>query len=158
VCKVVGFTDLSKLAIKPECVLKMTYSINIEILIHCNNLPSIERFLRIYCITSPLSPLLYWYSNVHIDRYSARSLVCTSMKNSTSVLYWAYISRRRIPGSTRGSPPFYITNVGGGVNSGLNPGFGVLRCGHCTVYLTVIFTTIVSWRVIGWIDTEFDNT
>jgi hypothetical protein len=42
-------------------------------------------------------------------------------------LYRAHISGHQTPGSTRSSPPFYITNVG--VNPGLKPGFGVLRCG-----------------------------
>jgi hypothetical protein len=33
----------------------------------------------------PVCPSIYGYSDVHIDRYIAHSLVCTSMKNSTSV-------------------------------------------------------------------------
>jgi hypothetical protein len=47
----------------------------------------------------------------------------------------AHISRRQTPGSTRGStrgsPPPLLYNKCGGVNSGLKPGFGVLRCGPC---------------------------
>jgi hypothetical protein len=56
----------------------------VEIIVLCSKLPSIGGLLRIYNY-SPLSPFPYGYSDVHIDPYSAHSLVPTSMENSTSV-------------------------------------------------------------------------
>jgi hypothetical protein len=51
-----------------------------------------------------------------------------------------------------GFNPGFTPTPYAGVNSGLNPGFGVLRCGPCTVYLTVIFTTIVEELKSYWLN------
>jgi hypothetical protein len=48
-------------------------------------------------------------------------------------------------GFTRGSSPFYKPNEGG-VNPGLNPGFGVLRCGpRCTITIYKFTTPIYAY-------------
>jgi hypothetical protein len=51
------------------------------------------------------------------------------------ILHWAHISARQTTGLTRSSPspPPFVIQKGGGMNPGLNPGLGILRCGLCTV-------------------------
>jgi hypothetical protein len=57
-------------------------------------------------------------------------LCCIQHKDHFYILYKAHISGRQTPGLTWVHPP-HLLYKGGGVNSGLNLGFGVLRCELC---------------------------
>jgi hypothetical protein len=58
--------------------------------------------------------------------YTVRNIVYT-VQSTPPPLNRAHISGRQTPGLTRGSPPHLLYKRG--MNPGLNPGFGVLRCG-----------------------------
>jgi hypothetical protein len=76
----VGFTDLRNWQLSLSAH-NMIVQKNLEILILCTNLRSTGTFLRIYNKSVPFKVDILTYT---FYRYCAHSLVCTSIKNSTS--------------------------------------------------------------------------